>query len=244
VSLRAAPDTMSVLTAVLPVAQGVSVYKALLDAAASGRAAGGDRSRGQLMADTLVERVTGRARADRTPVEVQLVIGEESLLGHGDDPARLAGYGPVPAAWARELVRGSQAEVFVRRLFTRAGRLVGLESSRRLFPAGLRDLLVARDERCRTPWCGAPIRHADHVVPVDAGGQTSEANGQGLCEACNHTKQATSWRARPGPGGAGQSVTITTPTSHSYTSHPPPLPGHQRPPSVLEEHFRRLLEAA
>ena len=27
-----------------------------------------------------------------------------------------------------------------------------------------------------TPWCGAPIRHTDHVVPHDADGPTAEAN--------------------------------------------------------------------
>lgn len=74
VSLRPAPDTMTYLTALLPVAQGVAVYAALTRAADSARASGessggatsnGDtsnvepRSRGQVMADTLVERITG-----------------------------------------------------------------------------------------------------------------------------------------------------------------------------------------
>ncbi|MGI8701265.1 MAG: HNH endonuclease [Nocardioidaceae bacterium] len=86
-------------------------------------------------------------------------------------------------------------------------------------------MVEVRDEICRTPWCGAPIRHADHVVAVEAGGETSEPNGQGLCEACNHAKQAHRWRSRPGPGGAGESVQITTPTGHAYISRPPPLPG-------------------
>ena len=35
---------------------------------------------GQIMADTLVERVTGQASADRVPVEVQLVITDRSLF--------------------------------------------------------------------------------------------------------------------------------------------------------------------
>ncbi|MDO6145615.1 HNH endonuclease, partial [Paenarthrobacter aurescens] len=71
VSLRPAPDTMTYLTALLPVAQGVAVYKALTQAADSARSSGDAGSggasgsgsavptRGQVMADTLVERITG-----------------------------------------------------------------------------------------------------------------------------------------------------------------------------------------
>ena len=58
VTIRPAPDTMTYLTALLPVAQGVSVYAALkreADLCCDGR------GRGQVMADTLVERVTGRS---------------------------------------------------------------------------------------------------------------------------------------------------------------------------------------
>ncbi|MHA7224134.1 DUF222 domain-containing protein, partial [Arthrobacter sp. RHLT1-20] len=59
VSLRPAPDTMTCLTALLPVAEGVAVYTALTRHADTLRAAGDPRSRGQLMADGLVERTTG-----------------------------------------------------------------------------------------------------------------------------------------------------------------------------------------
>ena len=48
---------MTYVTALLPVAQGVGVYAALKRAADT---TFDDRSRGQVMADTLVERVTGR----------------------------------------------------------------------------------------------------------------------------------------------------------------------------------------
>ena len=59
VSLRPAPETMSRFTALLPVLSGVSVYAALLRAADSAAAAGDPRSRGQVMADALVAKVTG-----------------------------------------------------------------------------------------------------------------------------------------------------------------------------------------
>jgi hypothetical protein len=46
------------------------------------------------------------------------------------------------------------------------------------------------------PWCGAPIRHYDHIRPVRDGGTTSAENIQGLCEACNQAKEAPDWTTR------------------------------------------------
>ena len=58
VTIRPAPDTMTYVTALLPVAKGVGVYAALKRAADT---TFDDRSRGQVMADTFFERVTGQA---------------------------------------------------------------------------------------------------------------------------------------------------------------------------------------
>jgi hypothetical protein len=249
VTLRPAPDTMSRFCGFLPVAQGVAAYTALSREADRRTAEGDERSRGQIMADTLVERVTGQQTAGAVPVEVQLVLPAQTLLAGGDEPGDLVGAGPIPAGVARGLVIDPDAKVWLRRVYARPadGSLVAMDSKRRTFPKGLRRLLQVRDRTCRTPWCGAPIRHSDHVVPVAEGGKTSAANGQSLCEACNYTKQAPGWRARPGPGGAGDDVTITTPTGQHYTSRPPPLPAARAPSddrSIIEEHFRRLLHAA
>ncbi len=71
-----------------------------------------------------------------------------------------------------------------------SGELVGLDSRSRRFPSGLASLIEARDQTCRMPWCDAPIRQIDHIVPVEDGGKTAYANGEGLCEACNYAKQA------------------------------------------------------
>jgi hypothetical protein len=248
VTLRPAPDTMSRLSGFLPVAQGIAAYTALSREADARKSAGDGRSRGQIMADTLVERLTGQAAADAVPVEVELVMTDAALLGTtgagSDEPAHLVGLGPIPAPVARDLARDTEADVWLRRVFTRPadGALVAMESRRRLFPDRLRRFLVLRDQTCRTPWCGAPIRHADHIVPAEAGGPTSAANGQGLCVACNHTKQAPGWQARSGAGGAGHTVQITTPTGHTYTSRPPPPPGQR--PRALDRHPRARPAAA
>jgi HNH endonuclease len=116
--------------------------------------------------------------------------------------------------------------VWVRRLYTApgTGELVGMDSRSRLFPAGLRRLLVIRDRTCRSPWCDAPVRHADHIRPHAAGGPTSAANGQGLCQGCNQAKEAPGWKAETVPG-IRHTVKTTTPTGHTYYSTAPPLPG-------------------
>jgi hypothetical protein len=47
---------------------------------------------------TLVERVTGRPAEVPVPVAVNVVLTDEGLLAGATDPARVVGYGPVPAA--------------------------------------------------------------------------------------------------------------------------------------------------
>ena len=99
-SLRPAPDCMTYLTALLPVAEGVAVYTALTRHADTLRAGGDPRSRDQIIADTLVERTTGTP-GGITGIEINLVMTDRTLLQGDSEPARLPGYGIVPAAWAR-----------------------------------------------------------------------------------------------------------------------------------------------
>ncbi len=232
VTVRPAPDAMSYLTGLLPMAQGVEVYATLRKHADTlvGTGESGGRTRNQIMADTLVTRVTGREQATGTPVEIQLVMTDRAVFGGDDEPGQLGdeltGHGPVPAWLGRRLVREAD-RAWVRRLYTTpTGDLAGSESRRRLFRGRLRRLLVARDRVCRTPWCDAPIKHLDHPVPVSRGGETTRHNAQGLCERCNYAKEAADWwvRADPGPTRRHR-VLITTPTGHTYRSEPPQPPG-------------------
>ena len=242
VSLRPAPDTMTLLSGLLPVRQGVAVLAALTRRADSLRCEGDTRSRGQIMADTLVERLTGQAVADDVPLEVRLVMTDHALMSQADDrevPAEVEGYGPVPAALARSWVRGSAAEVWLRRLYADpvAGTLVAMDSRRRTFTGQLRELVVARDQVCRTPWCDAPVRHVDHPRRAVDGGPTSLDNAQGLCEACNHAKEAPGWWARSVAG----EVQTWIPTGHRFVSRPPPVVARPRPPLPRLDRFVRDL---
>lgn len=231
VTCRPAPEVMAQVSALLPAGQGVAVYAALVREAQAARSRGDERTRAQLMADILVERVTGQAVASEVPVEVSLVMTDEALLGDSVEPAQLEGYGPVPvpAPLARQAVRELPDHVgaWLRRLYARPAtrQLVAMESRRRLFAGALRRLVVTRDQRCRTPWCDAPVPHVDHVLAVASGGSTAASNAQGLCEACNLIKESPGWRSAARPGGL---VETSTPTGHLYASRPPPLPATAR----------------
>ena len=215
--------------------EGVAVFAALTREAEALRAQGDARSRGQIMADTLVERVTGQAPVSHVPVEVNIVMTDAALLGDAttpgrEAPAHVVGYGPVPAQVAREWLRDQETQAWVRRLYTRPGdgALVAMDSTRRVFAGNLRRFIQVRDQRCRTPWCDAPIRHIDHPKRHADGGPTSIDNSQGLCEACNHAKDAPGWHARASGDG---SVETTTPTGHRYRS---PVPRGPATPYVFE----------
>jgi hypothetical protein len=266
---------MCYLTALLPVSAGVAVHAALSRHADSLRSDGDERSRGQIMADALVERTTGTP-GGITGIEIQLIMTDRTLFQGDSEPARLPGYGVVPAGWARTIIRDTASgappaaadaargagfadagfagaasgnaavNTWLRRLYTApgSGELVAMESRSRLFPAGLRRFIQARDDTCRTPYCDAPIRHHDHIIPWQQDGPTSLSNGQGLCEACNLTKETRGWTAAPSPaaGLRRHGTELRTPTGHSYQSTAPPLPGTRLDVASAESrgHRRRL----
>ena len=237
VTIRPAPDTMTYLTALLPMAQGVSVYAALKRAA---DLCGDGRARGQVMADTLIERVTGRPAEQAVPVAVNLVLSDQALLGVENAPAAVAGYGTVPSAIAQRLIACAVADgassASLRRLYASpaSGALVAMESRARIFPKGLAEFIGLRDQRCRTPYCDAPIRHRDHARPHRRGGATSATNGLGTCERCNYTKEAPGWTVCAGnEGKARHSAQFTTPTGSHDHSMAPPAPG--TPPRPMTE---------
>jgi hypothetical protein len=232
--LRPAPEAMVYLTALLPVAQGVAAYAALTKTADSTTAAGDGRGRGQIMADTLVERLTGQAAAPDVPVAINLIMTDHTLLHpdteDGAEPAIIDGYGPITADHARQLVTGpaDDTPMWIRRLYTHptTGQLVAMESRQRGFPAGQRLLIKIRDQRCRTTWCNAAIRHTDHIHRAAQGGATTVDSGQGYCEHCNYVKEAPGWRTtRVDNDDGAHEVETTTPTGHTYRSRAPDPPG-------------------
>ena len=249
VTIRPAPDAMVHVTALLPMDQGVAVYATLRrtsDTTCDGR------GRGQVMADTLVERVTGRPADVPVPVEVNLVITDDALLAGSTEPARVTGYGPIPAAVARLLVacaaHDDRSHATLRRLYKHpaSGALVAMESRARIFPKGLAKFIDIRDDTCRTPYCDAPIRHHDHAQPHHRDGPTTATNGLGECEQCNYAKEAPGWTVHTEIDDTGShTAEFTTPTGARHRSNAPPLPGITRGNlSEVEYHLALELAAA
>lgn len=110
VGLRPAPDGMSHLHALVPVEDGVAMIAALRSAAATARATGesGALPVGAVMADLLVERVTGRSPMVGVPIEIQLLMTDRTLLAGAEEAATLDGM-PLPGGVARGLALGANS---------------------------------------------------------------------------------------------------------------------------------------
>jgi hypothetical protein len=213
VTISPAADGMADLRARLPVEQAVACYAALAAAVnqVAVQAEPVTRGRGQIMADTLVERLTGQTLATDIPVQIQIVVPVEALI----DPAspllaQIPGHGPIPV----DLLTGDGRKTW-RRLVTRDGIVIGGDTRRRLFTGRLAALIRARDgHRCREPYCDAPIRHIDHIRRWSEGGRTEFANGRGLCAFHNQVRETPGWTARTTESG----IATTTPTGQTCES--------------------------
>ena len=232
VSLRPLPDTMAGLSAFLPVEQGVACWAALKARVDALKAAGDPRTRGQIAADTLVERLTGQATADDVDVEVQITVPVENLLDPDQQqPAEVHGFRPIPAGLADQIIGRTSGARWWRRLFTartcdgRDSMIVGGDPAARRFTGWLAKLITLRDRCCREPFCTAPIRHVDHIVPVRDGGPTSYDNGRGVCEHHNYLREMPGWRVSTvSETGEPHATITTTPTGQHYPSRAPNPP--------------------
>ena len=220
--VKPADNSMGQVTAILPMQQAVAVYESLRDAAKSLQSTGNSadahgtkRTRDQIMADLLVERATGQATAAAVPAQIHVVMTDAALFGEGQEPAWLAGHGPIPASAAKAWLANPEVVAFLRRIFTRPKKkqLVAMDTQSQVFPQGLRLMVILRDDTCRVPFCDAKISDTDHITAKKDGGETSWENASGLCGACNQTKENTGWRHTGDP----DSLTVKTPTDHTYT---------------------------
>jgi Domain of unknown function (DUF222) len=156
-------------------------------------------------------------------VDVRLTVPYTVLLGAEDHPGELAGYGPIPAAVARDLAAGGTW----RRILTdpASGRPVDYGTTRYRPPAHLAGLVITRDQTCQFPGCRVPAHRCDldHSIPHDPAtgtGPTSEINLGPKCRRHHQVKQTPGWSVTQHPEGC---TTWVTPSGHQYHSYPPPL---------------------
>ena len=186
-------------------------------------AAGDTRTRGQIMADTLVERVTGQARAADVNVEVGIVLPVDALTrprcgrGRRGHRATARSRPGSPDGLLADTRGQPLVAAAVHRTHRRSWSAPTPAAA--AFDGVLAHLIRVRDGgRCRDPFCDAPIRHLDHIRPHRAGGPTSLANGRGVCARGNYVREMPGWRVelvarRPRPTSAHR------PHHHPHRAH-------------------------
>lgn len=223
VRLTNAGSAMTYLDAYLPAEQGAACVQSLRQLAKAARASGDQRTTGQIMADTLVARVTGLSKPEVVPVHVNVVMTDATLLALDDAPAHLDGIGPLPAPVARLLATSESA--WLRRFCTDPvdGTVSDIDTRRRRFDGALRELIMLRDQHCQGIACASPIRDVDHIIEHAVGGRTTRTNGQGLSQNCHIGRSDRRMTVSREPGSGV--VVWQTPVGLEYRSLPPPALG-------------------
>ncbi|MBF6326897.1 HNH endonuclease signature motif containing protein [Nocardia transvalensis] len=221
VRIKAVQDGMAVFDGLLP-AVGAQTIAMRLREMSHQVCSADPRTMPQRRADALVALADGsgglrcecgrgeRCRAPeptgtrRRPL-IQIGISAASLLGTHNDPAFLAGYGPVDPELARRIAEYAQFQVIPERT-DEPGTTE--EAMRRDPPQWLDREVRALDGQCRFPGCTMPAADAeiDHSEPFDVthpgrGGATVLSNLAVLCSRHHRLKQtadaqAIPWRTR------------------------------------------------
>ncbi|MDL5350291.1 HNH endonuclease signature motif containing protein [Microbacterium sp. zg-YB36] len=209
-------------------AKAAAAAEAEAEATAAEILATDTRTMDQIRADVLTDLLlTGHATAPAATgaipegtaivAQVQVVIPANTLVGIGDEPAELVGYGPISPDTARRLA--ATAEVW-ERLFTSptTGAVQQVLTYRPT--REMRRHLDARDEHCRFLGCRRPARQCDldHTHDAALGGPTCLTNLANLCPGRHHpVKHGTAWSVVQKADGI---LEWTSPTGRVYTDIP------------------------
>lgn len=234
------PDGMAELTAVLPALDAVRAFDVLTaaarrvrrDAADEGRVE--ERSLDQLRADLVGDVFRFAASTGKLPcgapvgagVEIQVHAHVGSLLGLDDEPAFLAGYGPITAAAVREL----EPDARMRRLLVEPVSGAVLDVGRTSYQptVAIARHVRATHPRCTFPTCEQPARRSelDHVLPYPLG-PTSVDNLRPRCRSHHRLKHHPLIEIEERADGTTR---WTLPTGCHDNEPEPPLPPPDDPP--------------
>ena len=160
-----------------------------------------------------------------------VVVDLPTLVGLADNPGHVPGYGPVPAAIARELA--ANAPAWRRFLTDTTGVLLDAGANTYRPSERLREHVAARDWTCTFPGCGRSACDADldHIDNYD-GTNTLPSNLHPLCRTHHRVKTHTDWTPQRRPDGT---TAWTAPTGHTYHSTPETPWSHSTP--TIEAHW-------
>lgn len=142
----------------------------------------------------LLARLTDEYQPHRRPVSINITMDLPTALGLADNPAELAGYGPIPSQVARHLASDAKWRKFITDPGT--GNLLSFGRESYIPPQALVDFISARDRICRFPGCSQPARVSDidHAIPWEEGGETSAKNLGLLCRRHHRMKTHDGWK--------------------------------------------------
>ena len=195
-----------------------------------------DRTMDELRADILADLVltsspSAHGEGDALSMiraHVQVTVPVLTAAGQSDEPALLAGYGPIDRETAQQLAAGAPG--WDRVMFhPHTGATLAVDRYRP--SAELRRFLRVRDERCRFPGCTQrPWRcDLDHTLDHALGGETRECNLAHFCRRHHTVKHATGWKVRQLGHGTLEWISLT---GRRYIDRPPSLvqfvPSRQR----------------
>ncbi len=222
ISLKHEDETMSTLSGYLPAEVASSVYASMSRAALARRRKDQSRTLDQHRADIFAERLLAEDGHGTPRAHIHVYVDFLTLTGASNDPAFLAGYGPIPDWLVREIA--SDPESTWSRLITdpATGQLLEAGADKYRSPVSLARLIKARDRECTQPGCHTPsdFSEIDHITGWALDGHTDHHNCHIHCKSHNLLKEEPGWSAEPtGNGG----MTITTPSGHTYHTAPEPL---------------------
>ena len=194
-------DGMATVIALLPAEDAQTVMLAINTLVETQSSLADSRSIDMKRADALaaicgdiLARISDEHQPHRRPVTINITMDLPTALGMADNPAELAGYGPIPASVARTLSADAKWRRFITDPLT--GNLLDYGRETYVPPQPLVDFLTARDRICRFPGCSQPSRISDidHAIPWEEGGPTSPTNLGLLCRRHHRMKTHNGWK--------------------------------------------------
>ncbi|HEX7105789.1 MAG TPA: DUF222 domain-containing protein [Acidothermaceae bacterium] len=220
------PNGMAELVATLPALEARELFLAVNTLAKARHAAAGGKRSGVRIGRRRVDVLAALARAalsDRTlprthgrRAELQVVIDLPTLLRLQNNPAELAGHGPIHPEAARALAGDAAWRRLVIDPVT--GHLLDYGVTTYRPPQALVDYITARDRTCcfpgcENPACGCDLDHAvNHPV-----GATSAINCGLLCRRHHRLKTFRPWKIKRHSDGS-----VTWRSAAGLLHHVPP----------------------
>ncbi|MEV7636889.1 DUF222 domain-containing protein [Pseudarthrobacter enclensis] len=167
------------------------------------------------------------SRIPAPKADVLVTIPILTLLGSTDEPAELDGYGPIPAAMARQLVADGASSFYRVLVDPRDGAPLEIGRTSYRLTEAMKRWIRMRDGHCTFPGCTNPStdNDTDHLTAWHHHGTTGVSNLAQLCPKHHRLKHNSGWR--PTAATENEPPGWTSPTGRHYPAHrPDPQPPH------------------